>query len=197
MNTSLENLTDEQLAEMSSSNILAFEQLVIRYEAALIRYILRISSFSHEEAEEILQEVFIKAWKKINSFDKSLKWSSWIYRIAHNETISSFRHSSSRGQSFQVQWDEEILENLPSQLNLEEELEKEIEASHLRESLNKLPEKYKTVLVLRFLEEKSYDEISDILKIPSGSTATLINRAKKRLKAELSHDTIFKHFLFS
>ena len=75
--------------------------------------------------------------------------------------------------------DEELFLNLPSLLNIEKEADQKFNKENIRKILQLMPEKYREVLILRFLEEKDYREISDILKKPSGTVATLINRAKK------------------
>lgn len=181
----LSTLPDAELIEKAKEDIDAFGVLIEKYEQPLMRYVLRISSFSPEEAEEILQEVFLKAWKNLNDFDRTQKFSSWIYRITHNQTISEFRKGKSRGNEMKNEWNEELFSNLPGTTDIKEEFGKELNAEILRKSITHLPEKYKTALVLRFWEEKSYDEIGDILKIPTGSVATLVSRAKKELKKTL------------
>lgn len=87
----LKSKSDEELAKEASENEDFFYELMNRYETKLIRYILRLAKINQETAEDILQETYIKAYKYINNFDSSLKFSSWIYRIAHNETISYWR----------------------------------------------------------------------------------------------------------
>jgi len=172
--------TDVELVQKSLDNVEYFACLYDRYEKKLLRYVLRISKFSLEESEEILQESFIKAWENLNGFDQEMKFSSWIYRIVHNTVISEWKKSKSKGKDAKQEVDFEIFQNLASSFDLEEELDKEINKKQLIETLNTLSPKYKEVLVLKFLEEKSYNEISDILKKPSGTIATLINRAKQQ-----------------
>jgi RNA polymerase sigma-70 factor (ECF subfamily) len=160
----------------------AFGELINRYQEKLQRYVLRISHFSVEEAEEILQEVFLKAWKNLRDFDQSLAFSSWIYRITHNHTISSFRKAKSRGQDKQVGIDDQLFHLKSKELELGEQLDKKIHAKKVREALEKMPENYKEILILRYFEDKSYEDISDILKKPMGTVATLVNRAKKKFR---------------
>ncbi len=188
---SFASLTDEQIAEKAQlQDIAAFECLVQRYENPLLRYILRISHFSPEEAEEILQEVFLKAWKNLNDFDITEKFSSWIYRITHNQTISEFRKAKSRGLEQQTAWNEEIFGNLPDKIDIPEELNQKLNSEKIHKMLDLMPKKYSTVIILNFLEEKSYDEISDILHIPPGTVATLLNRAKKTFYELLTRNHI-------
>lgn len=179
---SFAHLSDEDLAIAARNDVDAFEILVERFEKPIIRYILRISHFSKEEAEEIFQEICIKSWKNLNDFDAKLKFSSWIYRIAHNETISEFRKAKVRGLDDEVVWDDELMSNLPGKIDLSSDLHEKLESETVRKLIDLLPEKYRVVLILFFLEEKSYEEISDILKTPSGTVATLLSRAKKAFR---------------
>ncbi|MDD5032262.1 MAG: RNA polymerase sigma factor [Patescibacteria group bacterium] len=182
--------TDEELAVLALGSKDYFLYLMRRYEAKLLAYILRISSFSHDEAEDVLQEVFIKIYKNLNDFDKNLKFSSWAYRITHNQVISHYRKAKARPQSLPLDINDKILANLSSDLDIE----KEIEAGYFKKAIKKvlanLDIKYREVLVLKFLEERSYKEISDILKKPMGTIATLINRAKKEFREELDRQKI-------
>lgn len=192
MSENIENITDEELVKKSLENIDYFAYIFDRYENKLTRYILRLSTFSLNEAEEVLQESFIKAWKNLNDFDESLKFSSWIYRIVHNTTITEWKKSQSKWKDKKQELDEEIFVNLPSSLNLEDELDKKLNSEHIRKILNLMPEKYSEVLILKFLEDKDYKEISDILKKPWGTIATLINRAKKSFQETQKNFNITK-----
>lgn len=181
--------SDVQLVQKAlSENIDAFAELINRYEAKLMRYILRISHFSVAEAEEILQEVFLKAWKNLRDFDQSLSFSSWIYRITHNHTISQFRKAKSRGQDKTHSIEDQLFEIKSDDLELGEQLDKKELAKKVREALELLPKNYRDVLVLKYLEDKSYEDISDILKKPMGTVATLLNRAKKTFREQLERN---------
>jgi RNA polymerase sigma-70 factor, ECF subfamily len=175
-------LSDEKLVKKSLQDIDYFACIYERYERKLIRYILRISSFSFAEAEEILQEAFVKAWQNLNEFDGNLKFSSWIYRIVHNATITEWKKSRSKGKDKIQEYDEELFQNLPAKLDLEKETNQKFNEENIRKILQLMPEKYREILILKFLEEKDYKEISDILKKPSGTVATLINRAKESFR---------------
>jgi len=185
-----QQLNDEELVKKSLRDVIFFACLFERYEKKLIRYILRISSFSEEEADDVLQEAFLKIWKNLNKFDGSLKFSSWVYRIVHNTTVSEWKKSKSRGKDQQIKIDSELFQNLPSKINLTKEFQKEYDDKEIRKILNALPKKYSEVLVLKFLEEKDYNEISDILKKPPGTIATLIHRAKKAFREEADRKNI-------
>lgn len=178
-------VTDQELVAASLKDSAAYAGIVGRYQAPLSRYLYRIGCRSKSDCDDILQEVFIKAYRNLNEYDASLKFSSWIYRITHNEAITFFRKSV---RSPRVAHDDDELtafEEMPDGKDLAEELDSALSAQALRDAIAKLDPKYRDVLILRFLEDRSYEEISDILRKPSGTVATLISRAKARLRALL------------
>lgn len=183
-NIGLVEKTDEELVVLSVENQNHFLYLVSRYENRLFNYILRISNVSKEEAEDLLQEVFIKVYQNLNDFDPDLKFSSWIYRITRNQVISNFRKLNARAQTINL--DDEILENIASDLNIERDAELKYLKENIDKILNKIDKKYREVLILRFLEEKDYKEISDILRKPVGTVATFLNRAKKEFRKNIT-----------
>lgn len=179
---SLIEMTDEQLVMETLKNPESYALIVERYEEKLLRYIMRISSGSREDAEDTLQDVFLSAYKNLNDFDQDLKFSSWIYRIAHNKVISHFRKVTARPKTTTYEGDTQLLNILASEEDIARDLEKKYTSQQVRAVIEQLDPRYKEVLVLKFLEEKDYKEISDILQKPMGTVATLINRAKKQFK---------------
>jgi RNA polymerase sigma-70 factor, ECF subfamily len=195
MSPSLHTLSDEQLVKKSLEEKEAFGFLMERYEKPLIRYLMRISDIDRETAEDLMQEVFIKTWKNLNDFDESLKFSSWIYRIAHNEAISFFRKRNSEPKKVEIVQEndeegEQLLALLPSKIDLPKELDQKFTTEIVQKILLMLPERDRSILWFRFIEEKSYDEISDILRIPMGTVATLLSRAKKSFLKTLTRHNI-------
>jgi len=182
------SLSDEVIIQKSLENIDYFACLYNRYEPKLLRYIKRISLVSDEDASDILQDAFIKMWRNLNNYDSSLKLSSWLYRIVHNETISSNRKRKSFGKNNEVNIDDIVLGNIYESPDNEAETEMKYLFTH--KVLNKLSLKYREILILKFLEMMSYEEISDVLKIPEGTVATRINRAKKMFKTIVEKEKI-------
>lgn len=178
----LEEMTDEQLVIETLKNPEIYALIVERYEEKLLRYIMRISAGPKEDAEDILQDVFLSAYKNLNDFDPDLKFSSWVYRIAHNKVISHFRKVTARPKTTTYEGDTQLLNILASEEDIARDLEKKYTSEQVREIIDTLDPRYKEVLILKFLEEKDYKEISDILEKPMGTVATLINRAKKQFK---------------
>ena len=183
------NKTDEQIVVLTLKNQDYYLCLMKRYEAKLLNYILKISNINREDAEDILQEVFVKAYQNLNDFDLNFIFSNWIYSIAHNTAISAFRKKKVRPQT--VSWEDKDLNNiLKPTLDVEDASLQKLTHKQILKIINQLPLKYKDVLILKFVEGKDYREISDILHKPMGTIATLINRAKKSLKQELKKGDI-------
>ena len=180
---------DEELVALTLENPDIYQVLVERYEEKLMRYVMRISASSREDAEDILQDVFLSAYRNLNEFDQDLKFSSWIYRITNNKVISHYRKKNARPKTTTYEGDSELINILSSDEDIAKELEKRQKSDEVREILDTLDERYREVLVLKFLEDKDYKEISDILQKPMGTVATLINRAKKQFREKLQERT--------
>lgn len=173
------------IKKVSSWDMDAFYCIVEKYEEKLLRYIIRISSVDLEEAENLLQEVFIKVYRNINSYNYKLSFSSWIYRITHNITIDFYRKNKNKINISLETEDEEyvnLIEVLDAWISLEKDAHKKELIEKITQILYLLDIKYRDILILKFLENKNYSEISDILKIPEWTVATLINRWKKQFK---------------
>ncbi|MCX6795760.1 MAG: RNA polymerase sigma factor [Candidatus Falkowbacteria bacterium] len=172
--------TDNELVLLALEDQAFFAGIMNRYSDKLARYIRRISNFGEEEVEDVLQDIFIKVYKNLNDFDNDLKFSSWIYRITHNQVISHHRAKSARPQTVEI--DDFLANRLRAEIDLTAEIEGKDLKKEVATMLSVLKPIHREILVLRFFEEKSYEEISDILKKPNGSVATLIYSAKKELK---------------
>jgi RNA polymerase sigma-70 factor (ECF subfamily) len=157
-----------------------------RYEEKITRYVRRISGVNIETAQDIVQEIFLKVYINLNAFDQDLKFSSWLYRIAHNETINHWRRNKKRNAS-DISWDDNdaLKSIIRDEYDTEQGVYQKITNEQLMEAIDGLDEKYRSVLMLNYLEGKSYQEIADILNRPIGTVGTLLNRAKKILKKDL------------
>lgn len=184
-NDALSHMKDEELVAEVLKNPQVYGMLMERYEEKLTRYIMRISASSREDAEDILQDVFLSAYRNLNEFDQDLKFSSWIYRITHNKVISHYRKISARPKTTTYEGDNELLNILASDHDMEADLQRKYDANEIHDVLDRMDERYREVLVLKFIEDKDYKEISDILQKPMGTVATLINRAKKQFRERL------------
>jgi RNA polymerase sigma-70 factor (ECF subfamily) len=183
--------TDEAVVIAALADKEQFGVLMDRYEAKLRRYIARLGVRNPDDQLDVLQDIFIKVYRNLNGFDQKLKFSSWIYRIAHNEAISAYRKKNVRPEGHLIADSEELLSFAAGNLDSAElQFDHTVNAEVLRQALLKLDKKYEAVLILRFFEHKDYDEISDILQIPIGSVGTLIHRGKKQLATVINNDQI-------
>ncbi len=178
-------MDDNELVEASKSNPEIFGELILRYQERLFRFIRRISYFCIEDIDDIVQETFIKAYRSLNIFDTDLKFSTWIYQIARNATIDAIRKKQTRPQTVCLE-QEDVINFLRSdggdmQINLETKDQLRI----IQRIISTLPHKYREVMILRFLEEKNYEEIMEIIQKPKGTVAALINRGRKILFDEI------------
>jgi len=173
--------TDEDITrQVQNGDKEAFGELVVRYEAKMIRY-GRKFLFGYEDTEDAVQEVFIKTYRNIQSFDATKKFSSWIYRIAHNEFINTIKKKGKEPLPF---FDADTL--FPHPVSPE----KSDRQTHLREAkemveacLGKLPPKYREILVLYYLEELSYKEIADVLRVPTATVGVRLKRGRETLQS--------------
>jgi RNA polymerase sigma-70 factor, ECF subfamily len=170
----LSGLTDGEIVKLvRSKDKNLYSEIIKRYQIKLMRYAVNMIGDDHIAAD-VVQEGLMKAYVSLNSFSTKKKFSSWIYRIVHNEAISMIRKNSKQQQIAGMDFD--------SGINLEDEIVKKELIEHANFCLKQVPVKYKEPLSLYFLEEKSYEEIGDILKIPIGTVATRINRGKMFMK---------------
>ena len=175
--------SDEEIVALSLQDQAHFGELISRYEVKLDRYITRLGVRTVEDRQDVLQEVFIKVYKNLNGFDTTMKFSSWIYRIAHNEAISWYRRQRVRPEGHLVQDSETIFLMWEGESDSAEHLfDESVNAKEVTRAISELDQKYRAAIILRFFEHKEYEEISDILKIPTGSVGTLIHRGKQQLK---------------
>lgn len=183
--------SDEELVKRTLLDKEQFGVLIERYETKLTRYITRLGVKNPDDQLDVMQEVFLKIYKNLNGFDVRLSFSSWAYRIAHNEAVSWYRKKSVRPEGHLVADSDEVVSLVASkELSADSVVDREINAQELTRALNALETKYREVLILRFFEHKEYDEISDILQLPIGSVGTLLHRGKKKLADELNQEAL-------
>lgn len=179
--------TDEKLVELAKNDPDVFAVLVSKYWDRLFYFIKRISGFVNEDIEDVLQEVFIKVYRNLNAFDDSFKFSTWIYQIARNAAIDESRKKKSRPRGIDLE-EEELIKIFKSSVDIQKDLQYKDDIKLIKKIIHAMPNKYREVMILRFLEEKSYDEIMDIIKKPKGTVASLVNRGKKIFLEEIEKE---------
>lgn len=182
--------TDKELVALSLQNRDFFAYIVDRYEKKLLRYIRRITDLREDDLNDILQDIFIKVYQNLNDYDLTLSFSSWIYRIAHNQVIDTHRKNKIRPHGNYIDVDDSVLENIVNDFDFTKEIDAKILKKSIKEVISNLDNKHREILILKFFEQKDYKEISDILKKPTGTVATLINRAKKQFRDEFKKSSI-------
>jgi RNA polymerase sigma-70 factor, ECF subfamily len=171
----VKRISDEQLiVKVIKINKELYSEIVNRYQDKLMRYATYLIN-NEEKAADVVQESFIKAYINLNGFNKSKKFSSWIYRIVHNEAMNSVKkYHKETSIDNDMDWS--------SNTNLEEEFDKKQIQEMAQKCLSNIPVKYSEPLVLYFMENYSYEDISDILRLPMGTVAIRISRAKAIMK---------------
>jgi RNA polymerase sigma-70 factor (ECF subfamily) len=172
----IESEADVDLAKrLSLGEERALGVLIRRYQEPLARYVRRRCYTCRSEIEDILQDVFLRVFSHIREFDPGMSFSAWIYRIAHNQMVSRIRKTTVRAGL--EPFDDNLI---PSSLFRTDGPTEMAELTrHLHAIQERMPAKLRDVFVLRFLEEKDYGEIGDILKENGNTVATRIRRARE------------------
>lgn len=172
--------SDQELAlKVQNGDIKSFAFLVERYEPKLLRY-ARKFLFGYEDSADLVQEVFIKAFINIQSYDPGRTFSPWIYRIAHNEFINAIKR---RGREPISIFDSDtILPQIIGKQTADEELNRTDTKEIINKCLENIKPKYREPLVLYYFEELDYKEISEIMHIPVSTVGIRLKRGKTMLK---------------
>lgn len=185
---------DHVLVSRSIESPRFFRELVERHEAKMRRYVVRHSGLPVELVDDVLQDAFLRAYVGLASFDRTLKFENWLYRIVRNVLVDSFRKNKQHRRETPI---EEMIETpgvhlcaLCSGADTGSVLEHRERLGQALEALYDLDEPYREVAVLRFLEDKEYAEISDILMKPVGTIGSLVNRARKLIVNRLSESAL-------
>jgi RNA polymerase sigma-70 factor (ECF subfamily) len=177
----------EIIEQARTGNPLAWEKLVVRYTKRVYnlcyRFVGRI-----DQAEDLTQEVFIKVFRNLSSYNPETgQFITWIMSVGRNLLIDHYRQSKDDRVTVSTENEElSLLDNLPAtQLSPHVELEREERAVLLRKGLERLPPQLKEAVILRDLEELTYEEIGEILKVPEGTVKSRINRGRLELAKHL------------
>jgi RNA polymerase sigma-70 factor (ECF subfamily) len=186
----MEAIVKERIKQVKKGDQNAFAEIVELYKDKVYQLCYRMLGNPHE-AEDIAQEAFIRAYINIHSYDSSKKFSTWLYRIATNLSIDRIRKKKpdyyldaevAGGEGLtlysQVAADVALPEDEVQYVELQEIIQEEI---------LKLPDKYRSVIVLKYIEELSLKEISEILDLPINTVKTRIHRGREALRKQLSH----------
>jgi RNA polymerase sigma-70 factor (ECF subfamily) len=176
------------VAASKSGNQDAFALLVHRHQHRIFNLVFRILQ-QYDEANEVTQDTFLAAWQGLPSFRGDAQFSTWLYRIAYNCSQKQLELRR-RDRALQVAIQaEQTLQSVQAGETMTEHVVAEIDAHErqvfVREQLSTLPTKYRLVLILRHLQEKTYEEMAEILSMPIGTIKTHLFRARNMLKERL------------
>ena len=170
-----EKFSDEEIVKkVRSYDRELYVVIVKRYQNKLMRYATNLVA-DEQKATDIVQNAFIKAYINLHGFNTNKKFSSWIYRIVHNEAMNAVKKYHK-----EIPLDPDF--DTPAKDDVEGEFDKKEIVQKAHSCLDQMPIIYSEPLALYYLDEKSYEEISDILRIPIGTVGTRINRAKILMK---------------
>ncbi|TMC23921.1 MAG: sigma-70 family RNA polymerase sigma factor [Chloroflexi bacterium] len=176
---------DRELVSASQSGDQdAFAQLVQRHQRRVFNLVFRMLQ-QYEEANEITQETFLAAWQGLPSFRGDARFSTWLYRIAYNCCLKQLEQRK-RDKALQAAIQaEHLLDQVDNEGHANAELERQDCQKLVHKHLSMLPAKYRIVLVLRHLQDMTYEEMAEILTIPIGTIKTHLFRARNLLKERL------------
>ncbi|MCY8939338.1 RNA polymerase sigma factor SigW [Peribacillus frigoritolerans] len=186
----MDALIKERINQVLKGDHNAFGEIVEIYKDKVFQICFRMLG-NRQEAEDLAQEAFVRAYVNIRSFNITMKFSTWLYRIATNLCIDRLRKKK---PDYYLDAEMAGTEGLNMYSQIASDMakpEEEVESLELQETIQveimKLPEKYRSVIVLKYIEELSLKEISEILDLPVGTVKTRIHRGREALRKQLRH----------
>ena len=179
--------TDEQLiGRFQAGDERAFVELVNRYKDRLFNFIFPFFG-DVEQSEDVVQDTMLRLYEKKHYYKEIAKFSTWIYTIARNLANTELRKRKRRKTTYLSQMSKEDRQyDIPAvQDDVDQDLQNEFIRNRINLAIDALPEHFKTVIILRDIQELSYDDISNIVEVPLGTIKSRINRARLQLQAEL------------
>ena len=179
--------TDEKLiSRFQAGDERAYVELVNRYKDKLLNFVFQFLG-DIEQAEDVVQDTMLRLYEKKHYYKEIAKFSTWIYTIARNLANTELRKRKRRKTTYLSQMSKEERQyEIPAvQDDVDQSLHNEFINDRIQSAINNLPEHFKLVIILRDIQELSYDDISNIVEVPLGTIKSRINRARIQLQAEL------------
>ena len=176
-----EQLLMQQLSDPTTQRK-AFEQVVCEYGEQLYWQIRRLV-LVHEDADDVLQNVFIKAWSHLDDFHQDSRLSTWLYRIAVNESLDFLRKQKNNSMIHT----DDVESGVANMLVADNYFDGDETQALLQEAISQLPEVQRTVFTLRYYDEMKYSEISQLLKTSEGSLKASYHIAVKKISEFFKH----------
>ena len=181
---SFAKLADSALVERALGGADAsFEELVRRYQRPIVSYVYRMIG-DYEAALDLTQDVFIKVYGSLARYRSEYKFSTWIYRIAHNAAIDYLRRTGPRTQELETE--DGYARPIPSgSMTPEQESERKERCAEIEDVVRALPPAYRELIILRHGHDLSYDEIAEVTGLPLGTVKNRIFRAREAMRSPL------------
>ena len=163
----------------------SFEELVRRYQRPISAYVYRMVG-NYESALDLTQEIFIKVYSSLRRYRSEFKFSTWIYKIAHNAAIDHLRRTATREQSL-VMGPEDDPFDLPvesGRLSPEQESERKERRGEIESVVRTLPGNYRELIILRHSQDLSYEEIVEVTGLPLGTVKNRLFRAREMMRQQ-------------
>lgn len=163
----------------------SFEELVRRYQRPISAYVYRMVG-NYESALDLTQEIFIKVYNSLNRYRAEFKFSTWIYKIAHNAAVDHLRRTATREQSL-VLGPEGDTYDLPlesARLSPEQESEQKERRGEIEAVVRALPANYRELIILRHSQDLSYEEIVEVTGLPLGTVKNRLFRAREMMRQQ-------------
>ena len=180
----IQTLTDvELIAKAISGREDGFEELVRRYQRPITNYVFRMLN-NYDSSLDVTQEVFIKVYNSLSRYSSEYKFSTWLYRIAHNAAIDHIRRRSPNAQSLEVESKDGAYQLQIESPNPtpEQERERSEWRTEIESVVKCLPSVYRELIVLRHAQDLSYDEIAEITNLPLGTVKNRLFRAREMMR---------------
>ncbi|HEU4710505.1 MAG TPA: sigma-70 family RNA polymerase sigma factor [Pyrinomonadaceae bacterium] len=184
--TDLASITDRDLVASAVGGVEgSFEELVRRYQRPISAYVYRMVG-NYESALDLTQEIFIKVYNSLNRYRSEFKFSTWIYKIAHNAAVDHLRRTATREQSLVVgpEGDQFDLPIESSRLSPEQESEQRERRVEIETVVRALPANYRELIILRHSQDLSYEEIVEVTGLPLGTVKNRLFRAREMMRQQ-------------
>ena len=176
------------MAEALAGSQSAFERIVRRYQGPIISLILRVLGEKGDRAlaEDLAQETFVKAYRKLAAFDTTRRLSSWLFRIAHNTTIDALRRSRAQPTSSTGPAEADFAPDDMAAAALPDPVETQALGHALEQALRQLRPEFRAAVTLRYEEGLPFEEIAHVLGVPEATARSHVHRARKQLASLLT-----------
>jgi len=182
----LTSATDQDLVAYAvSGKDGSFEELVRRYQRPISAYVYRMIG-DYESALDLTQEIFIKVYNSLRRYRSEFKFSTWIYKIAHNSAVDHLRRTTTREQSLISGTEEDNFE-LPLEsprLTPEQESERKERRIEIESVVRTLPASYRELVILRHSQDLTYEEIVEVTGLPLGTVKNRLFRAREMMRQQ-------------